>query len=149
MSHEISFLFATALAGGLVLLTALIHYEVLRFLSDWVPTLVIVPRLRILVAIIGVFVAHTIEVWVFALAYFGLDVLWDVGAFVGETSGHLFDYVYFSIVVYTSLGFGDIVPMAHTRLLSGVEALTGLVMIGWSASFTYLMMERFWPLHRR
>jgi hypothetical protein len=32
-------------------------------------------------------------------------------------------------------------------MIAGVEALVGLLMIGWSASFTYLMMERFWPEH--
>lgn len=148
MSHELGFLLAAGVAGGLIVLTALIHYEALRFLSEWVPTLIIVPRLRTLVTIMGVFVAHTIEVWVFALAYYGLDEVLHVGDFAGQTSGHLFDYVYFSIVVYTSVGFGDILPVAHMRLLAGVEGLTGLVMIGWSASFTYLMMERFWPLHR-
>jgi hypothetical protein len=48
------------------------------------------------------------------------------------------------VVVYTSLGFGDIQPIAHVRLIAGVEALVGLLMIGWSASFTYISMERFW-----
>ncbi|MHB2205292.1 hypothetical protein [Methylobacterium sp. CM6257] len=33
------------------------------------------------------------------------------------------------------------------RLLAGVEALNGLLLIGWSASFTYLAMERYRPLH--
>ena len=30
---------------------------------------------------------------------------------------------------------------------AGVEALNGLLLIGWSASFTYLAMERYWPMH--
>jgi len=38
-------------------------------------------------------------------------------------------------------------PIANVRLIAGVEALTGLMLIGWSASFTYLAMEKFWPLH--
>ena len=37
-------------------------------------------------------------------------------------------------------------PTEAIRLLSGVEALNGLVMVGWTASFTYLTMERFWNL---
>ena len=32
-------------------------------------------------------------------------------------------------------------------MIAGVEALNGLLLIGWSASFTYLAMERYWPLH--
>jgi hypothetical protein len=35
-------------------------------------------------------------------------------------------------------------PLANVRLISGVEALVGLQMIGWSASFTDLAMEKFW-----
>jgi hypothetical protein len=50
-------------------------------------------------------------------------------------------------VTYTSLGFGDVYPIESMRLISGVEALTGLLMIAWSASFTYLAMEQFWTLH--
>jgi hypothetical protein len=30
------------------------------------------------------------------------------------------------------------------RIIAGVESLNGLVLIGWSASFTYLSMEQFW-----
>jgi hypothetical protein len=29
--------------------------------------------------------------------------------------------------------------------MTGLEALTGLVMITWSASFTFLEMQRDWP----
>jgi hypothetical protein len=38
---------------------------------------------------------------------------------------------------------------AHTIevWLFALEALVGLLMIGWSASFTYLAMEKFWPMH--
>ncbi len=149
MSREESFLLAMAVASALVLSVVAIHYEALRLLSDWLPRLKIQPRLRILVSIMGVFFAHTIEVWVFALAYYWMSRVSGLGEFGGATTGHIFDYVYFSVVVYTSVGFGDIHPFEHLRLIAGVEALTGLLMIGWSASFTYLMMERFWPEHRR
>ena len=57
------------------------------------------------------------------------------------------DCLYFSVVTYTSLGFGDQIPVSHARLIAGVEALNGLLLIGWTASFTYLAMERYWPLH--
>ena len=49
-----------------------------------------------------------------------------------------------SAITYTTVGFGDVVPVGPIRFLSGMEALTGFVMIGWTASFTYLEMERFW-----
>ena len=46
--------------------------------------------------------------------------------------------------IYTSLGFGDLYPTGWIRLIAGVECLNGLILIGWSSSFTYLAMRRFW-----
>ena len=70
-----------------------------------------------------------------------------LGSFGGAHDGTFVDNIYFSVVSYTSLGFGDVFPVDNVRLISGVEALVGLLMIGWSASFTYLAMEKFWPMH--
>ncbi len=44
------------------------------------------------------------------------------------------------------MGFGDIVPTGPLRFVCGVEALNGLLLIGWSASFTYVFMEHFWKI---
>ena len=59
------------------------------------------------------------------------------------SSGYL-DYVYFSALTNTTVGFGDFVPSGPVRFLAGMEALTGLVLITWSASFTFLEMQRYW-----
>jgi len=56
----------------------------------------------------------------------------------------LFDAFYLSATTFTTLGFGDLTPMGAIRVLSGCEALTGLLLITWSASFTYLEMARLW-----
>ena len=56
----------------------------------------------------------------------------------------LLDAIYFSATTFTTLGYGDLAPVGPIRFLSGTAALTGLVLISWSASFTYLEMERFW-----
>jgi hypothetical protein len=56
----------------------------------------------------------------------------------------LLDSVYFSAVCYTTLGLGDIVPTGAIRFLVGTESLTGFVLITWSASFTFVEMERYW-----
>lgn len=133
----------------LVAATLLIHYEALRITSDLLPRLAIPPRWRIVFAVFAAFAAHTIEVWVYAIAYYVFVDLLHLGQFSGNIEPDLLDFLYFSVVVYTSLGFGDILPIGHVRLLAGVEALAGLLMIGWSASFTYLAMEKFWPLHVR
>ncbi len=131
----------------LVLGTVLIHYEALRLTSAVLPRLAVPPRPRILVVIIAMFAAHTVEVWLHAIAYYLLADHFGIGSFGGHFGAGFADYLYFSTVTYTSLGFGDVYPLGGLRLIAGVETLTGLVMIAWSASFTYLAMEKFWGLH--
>lgn len=131
----------------LVLATILIHYEVLRLASTHVHDLPIAPRLRIIPVVIAAFIGHTLEVWLYGLAYWVLTGQLGLGTIQGAGPLGVEDYVYFSAVTYTTLGFGDLVPTAHLRLIAGVEGLNGLILIGWSASFTYLAMERYWPLH--
>jgi hypothetical protein len=133
----------------LVFATILIHYEALRFTSDYLRHLRIPPRPRILVVICAVFAAHTVEVWLYAFAYWTSIELFNLGGFGGQPVAGFEDSLYFSAVTYTSLGLGDYYPTRGLRLIAGVEALNGLVLIGWSASFTYLVMEAYWPLHRR
>ena len=151
MFLHFNFFISTLVTITLVFLTVLFHYEVLRLISELIPKLTIQPRLRILVVIYGAFLAHTLEVWLFGTTYYLLDTYFNVGTFsaLSQNKMEFFDFVYFSVVVYTSVGFGDIYPIGHMRLIAGVEALTGLLMIGWSASFTYLMMEKLWLDHRK
>ena len=105
-------------------------------------TVGIAPRLRVAIAVIVALVAHLLEVLVFAIGWF---ILLRTG--VGSLSGGVTDpegLLYFSLITYTSLGYGDIVPLGPVRLLAGIESLVGLVLIAWTASFTYLEMRRYW-----
>jgi hypothetical protein len=131
----------------LVAVTILVHYEVLRITSLHLAELPIPARARIIVVVGAVFVAHTIEVWLYGGAYWLLVLAWGFEGFGGQGVVGFEDCLYFSVVTYTSLGFGELYPTAHVRLIAGVESLNGLVLIGWSASFTYLAMRRYWPLH--
>lgn len=133
----------------LVGLTLLIHYEILRLASAMLPGLPIPVRARVVFVVFAAFLAHTIDVWLYAGAFYAFVEVFHFAAFGGsEMTGDWRDYLYFSAITYTSLGLGDAFPLGGARLLTGVEALNGLVLIGWSASFTYLTMEKFWPLHR-
>jgi hypothetical protein len=132
----------------LVALTILVHYEVLRLATVLIPEERHVrPRGRVVLVVFACFAAHTIEVWLFALAYYLFVDVFGLGRFGGAHDGSFVDNIYFSVVSYTSLGFGEVYPVGNVRLISGVEALVGLMMIGWSASFTYLAMARLWPMH--
>jgi len=128
----------------LVLATTLLHYEVLRGLNAALPRLAIPGRTKLLVVIIAAFVAHATEMAMYGAALFSLVTWMGAGGLSESATLSLANCMYFSAETYTSLGFGDVTPVGPVRLLAGVEALNGLLLIGWSASFTYLSMEKFW-----
>ncbi|NPC54113.1 two pore domain potassium channel family protein [Caenimonas soli] len=128
----------------LIALTTVIHYEVLRALNAGLPSLSIPDRAKLLVVIFSTFLAHAIEIGVYGLAFFALVEYTGVGSIGGPAGFSLANCLYLSAETYTSLGFGDITPVGPVRLLAGAEALNGLLLIGWSASFAYISMERFW-----
>jgi len=136
---------ATLLVIGCIL----IHYEMLRLTADLLlPRLTRVPRrAHVVFGISACFIAHTLEVWLFAGVYFLLSIETESG-FADEARRQFLDYLYFSTETYTSLGFGAMTLLTHDlRLLAGVEAMIGLVLIAWTASFNYFMMERYWVEH--
>ncbi len=136
---------AVILAVSLVILTFVIHYAVLRWLSDGMARIAMTAGVRILVIGLVALAAHLIEIGLYAIAYALGDGILALGGFGGRPVAEPLDYLYFSIVSYTSLGIGDVFPSAHLRFITGVEALNGLLLIAWSGSFIYIAMGRLWP----
>lgn len=122
----------------------LIHYEFLYRFSRWIPRMKIRHRFRVVAGVFAAIIAHIIEIWVFAIAYFYLHRAENWGSLQGNFDGSMMDCVYYSFTSFTTLGFGDIEPFGDIRYLTGVESLAGLVMITWSASFLYYEMQRYW-----
>ncbi len=133
----------------LVLATVVIHYEILRIASVLMPRMAIPPRSRILVVIGAAFIGHVLQILLYAAAYWGAQHVPGLGTLQGALEGDAIDYIYYSAASFTTLGVGDIVAAGPLRLLSGIESLNGLILITWSASFTYIAMERFWTDHGR
>jgi hypothetical protein len=132
-----------AVCVGLLVLTTVLHYEVLRLLSAGLPVLAMPARAKLMVVIFGTFFAHAAEIFLYAVAFYLLVRYLNVGS-LGSGRPSLALCLYFSAETYTSLGYGDILPAGDLRLLAGMEALNGLLLIGWTASYTYIAMERFW-----
>jgi hypothetical protein len=128
----------------LITLAVTIHYEMLRLLSVIIPRLRIKHRLRVIVGVFGTICAHVIEIWMFGLAFYLMTQYGDFGSLEGNFNGSLVDSVYFSFTNYTTVGYGDIEPFGSLRFLAGVESLTGLSLITWSASFMFIEMTKFW-----
>lgn len=138
------------LNGSLIALAVFIHYETLYTLASHLPRLTfIAPRYRVLLGVFAILIAHAVGIWAFALGYLAMIEL-GLGSLFGMTTNNLLsDCVYLSWVSFTTVGFGDVVPSGDLRFLPGLEALTGLVLITWSASFLFIEMQKFWPMSRR
>lgn len=68
--------------------------------------------------------AHTVEVWLWTFVY-----LW-LGAFAT-----IEEAVYFTLVTFTTLGYGDVILAVEHRLLSGFTAVNGLILVGLTTAF--------------
>jgi hypothetical protein len=135
---------ATLINSLVVVLAIVIHYEFLFRMTLLVPKLRVKHRFRIVLGVCGALLAHAVEVWIFAVAYYVMHRMPGWGELQGNFNGSLMDSVYFSFTTFTTLGFGDIQPIGHLRYLTGIESLTGLVLITWTASFLFVEMQRYW-----
>jgi Ion channel len=118
-------------AGGVIV--------ALRQLRSTVPTQRFWPttRLFILVAI-WIVLLHLLEIGAWAAVY-----VWN-GAMADLPTA-----LYFSAVTYTTTGYGDLVLPPEWRLDGGVEALTGILMCGWSTGFFFTIVNRLYEPHTR
>ena len=130
--------------AAIVAVAVLIHYEALYHLSNIIPRMHIRRRFRVVFGVCGAMIAHVAEIWLFAFGFYFLLKSGEFGTLNGEYSNTFLDCVYFSFVSYTSLGLGDIYPTGYLRFLTGLEVLTGLVLITWTASFMFIEMQKFW-----
>lgn len=128
----------------LVAVVVSLHYETLERLNHWIPQWSIRARPRILLLIFSILLVHTVEIWLFGIAIYMVVQYPELGQITGAQEIQLLDAVYLSAMTFTTVGYGDLVPHGAMRFLMGSEALTGFVLITWSASFTYLEMQRYW-----
>jgi voltage-gated potassium channel Kch len=90
------------------------------------------PRTRLFVRLAAfIILLHLIEI-----SLWGTFYLW-AGAMTELPSS-----LYFSAVTYTTTGYGDLVLPPDWRLVGAVEALTGILMCGWSTGFFFAVVER-------
>lgn len=131
-------------------LCVLVHYEGLQGISHRLHAIKAMQRGKVVLGVFGIIALHVIETWIFGIAIW---VLLDGVAGAGSVSGAarlgLLDAVYLSAATFSTVGFGDLAPAGPIRFLSGTEALTGFILITWSASFLYLEMEEFWSVRAR
>jgi Ion channel len=88
--------------------------------------------IAVMIATVSVLmVAHVCEVVVWGLAY----------AIVGAAPAGA-DRLYFAFVNYTTLGYGDVIPVARWRLLGPMTAMNGVLLFGWSTAVIFEVLRR-------
>jgi hypothetical protein len=128
------------IGSGVIALIVGIHAEMLNFLSANLSRIIEVARRRlhrfantgvIIVAMLFILLTHTIEVWVWAI------VLLATGAV-----DSLEPALYFALVSFTTVGFGDITLTPEWRLLSALIAANGFLLFGWSTAYMVELIRR-------
>jgi len=91
-------------------------------------------RLFVLVSV-WIVLLHLAEIALWAGFYLWRDAMPDLRS-----------ALYFSAVTYTTTGYGDVVLAEGWRLLGAVEALTGILMCGWSTGFFFAIVNRLYEV---
>lgn len=81
--------------------------------------------------VLGLFVLHGIEIWVYAFVYLWLDAL-----------PTLSDAVYFSTITYATTGYDDEGFAEAWRMVSAIEGVNGIILLGWSTAFFVTVVAR-------
>ena len=89
-----------------------------------------------LLTILGLFTLHGSEIWLYAFLYLG----------IGAVDG-LREAVYFSTITYGAIGYSDAAMAERWRLVSAIEGINGIILLGWSTAFfiTVLGSGLIWP----
>lgn len=115
--------------------TLAIHFAALAWLLRHT---VLAARLR------GAFVllfAHLLEIGVYAALY-RAGIAWELGQFRGAFTPTAGDFFYYSATTYTTVGFGDVTPPPDLRIVTAVESLNGIVMVGITTSAMLVALMR-------
>jgi hypothetical protein len=92
---------------------------------------------RLFILLAGwIILLHLIEIAVWAAFYASKDAMPDMQS-----------AIYFSAVTYTTTGYGDLVLPQEWRLVGGIEALTGILMCGWSTGFFFVVVSRMFEVN--
>ena len=129
------FLVGSGISGCNIVIHALVMTVVVRVVhtvgakKTRHPALLLI---AVMVATVSVLMAaHVLEVLVWSLAYAIVEAA-PPGA----------DLVYFAFVNYTTLGYGDVTPVARWRLLGPMTAMNGVLLFGWSTAVIFQVLRR-------
>jgi len=77
---------------------------------------------------------HFIEITIWAMVYMVIPDIHQLTSFEQA--------IYFSLITYGTVGYGDITLGDHWRIMSGFEAMDGIMLFGWSSAMLYTVVQR-------
>lgn len=132
-----------ALATMMVTLTVLIHgaglYALVRLLrleaeeeaAERIDPISVRGVMATVGIVLGLFFLHGLEIWLYALLY----------VLLGAVEG-IREAVYFSTITYGAIGYDDAAMAEEWRLVSAIEGVNGVVLLGWSTAFFVTLVAR-------
>lgn len=96
----------------------------------------------VILTALALLMLHLVEVILWAVLYVSIS----------DQTGltNLPEAIYFSLITFTTVGYGDITLKEGARLLSGMEAMVGIVTVGLTTAMLFVVIQRFWRLgHQR
>ena len=118
-------------AAGLYALSRLLRLEVQEETQEHIQAMSRRGVTVTLVVILGLFALHGVEIWIYALLYLA----------IGSVDG-LREAVYFSTITYGAIGYSDAAMAERWRLVSAIEGINGIILIGWSTAFFVTLIAR-------
>ena len=76
---------------------------------------------------LGIYISHVFDIVVYALAYYIAWHMLEIGTLSGDRADGPLGHFYASAVMYTTIGFGDILPTGHLRFIASTQGLSGLL----------------------
>lgn len=80
--------------------------------------------------VLGLFVLHGLEIWLYALVYWKMGML-----------PTLEQALYFSTSSYSTVGETGAILSARWRIVGVLEAINGMLLIGWSTAFLFQILH--------
>jgi len=133
----VTFSFAFALISATVVIQALFMsfgLHVFRWIAEHRPmAMVRYPTIAVVIWIGFLMIPIVLNV-----------LLWATFYYVKAALPNFEESLYFSIVTFTTLGYGDVVLGVEWRLLATFEAINGTIIFGWMTALIVAFIQRLW-----
>ncbi|MGQ8365873.1 ion channel [Glaciecola sp. 1036] len=117
------------------------HFLSLRALKNRVVSSDLSAYLKLIAVVYGITFSQLIAAFWFAVG-FVVSVEIGLGDLQGSTSLSFIEIYYFSLINLTTLGLAQLTPIGHLSFLSGLEAMTGFLLVSCSASLIFKTMNQ-------